>query len=64
MAEKNPVLEAPRLAHPVPCPACGLVTREVRCPRCNALTITSCAGACLTCKASCSSAGSEGERSV
>ncbi|GAB4285987.1 MAG: hypothetical protein Kow0067_09400 [Coriobacteriia bacterium] len=64
MAEQNPVLDVPRLAHAVPCPSCGLVTREVRCPRCNALTITSCSGACFTCKAACSAAGGGGERSV
>jgi hypothetical protein len=34
-----------------PCPVCGLAvaTGEIRCPRCHALLITSCSGACISC---------------
>jgi hypothetical protein len=34
-----------------PCPVCGLAVPlgEIRCPRCRALLITSCSGACSSC---------------
>lgn len=34
-----------------PCPVCGLAVPqgEIRCPRCHALLITSCSGACGSC---------------
>jgi hypothetical protein len=36
---------------PRPCPVCGLAVPagEVRCPRCRALLVTSCAGGCASC---------------
>lgn len=35
------------------CPACGLESDEIRCPRCNALKIVGCNGACSICGSSC-----------
>lgn len=34
-----------------PCPTCGYVSPDLRCPRCDSLKVTSCTGACLTCVA-------------
>lgn len=31
------------------CPECGFKSGEMRCPRCNALKIEACSGACMTC---------------
>jgi len=35
------------------CPACGLESSEIRCPRCNALKVVGCSGACSACASSC-----------
>ncbi len=35
------------------CPACGLDSDEIRCPRCNALKVIGCTGSCALCKTSC-----------
>ncbi len=35
------------------CPACGLESAGIRCPRCNALKVVGCSGACSACKSSC-----------
>jgi len=35
------------------CPSCGMVSDEVRCPRCNALKVAGCTGSCALCKTSC-----------
>ncbi len=35
------------------CPACGFESPEVRCPRCNALKVVGCSGACSVCGSSC-----------
>jgi len=35
------------------CPACGLDSAEVRCPRCNALKVAGCNGSCGSCGNSC-----------
>ena len=35
------------------CPACGLESSEVRCPRCNALKVVGCNGSCGLCGSSC-----------
>jgi hypothetical protein len=35
------------------CPACGFESPEVRCPRCNALKVQGCTGACSVCGSSC-----------
>gem|GEM_PF-5240804 len=32
------------------CPTCGLETADVRCPRCFTLKVTTCTGACSSCK--------------
>jgi hypothetical protein len=37
------------------CPACGLESDEIRCPRCNALKLKGCTGVCSSCGSSCSS---------
>ena len=37
------------------CPSCGLESPEIRCPRCNALKLIGCDGACSHCASSCSS---------
>jgi hypothetical protein len=34
------------------CPTCGFAAEELRCPRCNALKVTSCSGGCTTCRTS------------
>jgi len=34
------------------CPACGLDSPDIRCPRCNALKVVGCSGACTLCKVS------------
>jgi hypothetical protein len=36
-----------------PCPLCGLEVpmTELRCPRCHALLVTACSGACASCGA-------------
>lgn len=34
----------------VTCPSCGFASNEIRCPRCNALKLEGCTGACTTCK--------------
>lgn len=39
------------------CPACGFESSEVRCPRCNALKVVGCSGACSLCKSSCRTDG-------
>ncbi len=41
----------PHGALPKPCPVCRLAVPvgEVRCPRCHALLITVCSGACASC---------------
>jgi hypothetical protein len=46
------------------CPACGLVSDDVRCPRCNALKVVGCSGSCTLCTASsgCASPLAPGER--
>jgi hypothetical protein len=31
------------------CPSCGMVSDEVRCPRCNALKVVGCSGSCALC---------------
>jgi hypothetical protein len=31
---------------------CGMVSDEIRCPRCNALKLTGCAGSCKVCRTS------------
>jgi hypothetical protein len=31
------------------CPACGLVSDEIRCPRCNTLLLKGCTGSCSGC---------------
>jgi hypothetical protein len=36
------------------CPSCGLESAEIRCPRCNALKLRGCDGACTLCAKSCS----------
>ena len=35
------------------CPACGFVSPEIRCPRCNALKVQGCSGMCSSCASSC-----------
>ena len=35
------------------CPACGLESAEIRCPRCNALKVQGCNGSCGSCGSSC-----------
>lgn len=35
------------------CPECGLESEETRCPRCNALKVIGCSGACSICGSSC-----------
>jgi len=35
------------------CPACGFVSPEIRCPRCNALKLVGCTGVCSACASSC-----------
>jgi ferredoxin len=35
------------------CPACGFESPEIRCPRCNALKVQGCSGACSACASSC-----------
>jgi len=35
------------------CPACGFESEETRCPRCNALKVVGCSGACSICGSSC-----------
>ena len=40
----------PKLPSAVQCPACGYASDDIRCPRCNALKLTGCSGACLTCR--------------
>jgi hypothetical protein len=35
------------------CPACGFESSEIRCPRCNALKVQGCSGACSVCGTSC-----------
>ena len=35
------------------CPACGLESAEIRCPRCNALKVAGCDGACTMCGRTC-----------
>jgi hypothetical protein len=39
------------------CPACGLESAEIRCPRCNTLKLIGCGGACASCGAACPAAG-------
>jgi hypothetical protein len=39
------------------CPMCGLESSEIRCPRCNALKLVGCSGACSTCGSSCKATG-------
>jgi|GEM_PF-6581177 len=34
---------------PTPCPRCGYTAAGVRCPRCDAVKVLSCTGACITC---------------
>lgn len=31
------------------CPSCGMDSDQVRCPRCNALKVVGCTGACTLC---------------
>jgi hypothetical protein len=49
----RPVADEVKLGAPMSCPSCGYVSDDIRCPRCNALKIKGCAGACLTCASSC-----------
>lgn len=35
------------------CPACGFVSPDIRCPRCNALKVQGCSGMCATCASAC-----------
>jgi len=35
------------------CPACGFDSEATRCPRCNALKVVGCSGACSICGSSC-----------
>jgi hypothetical protein len=35
------------------CPACGLESDQLRCPRCNALKVVGCAGECSACRTGC-----------
>lgn len=35
------------------CPSCGFESDEIRCPRCNALKVVGCSGACSVCGSSC-----------
>ncbi len=37
------------------CPSCGMVSGEIRCPRCNALKVVGCSGSCALCKSDCES---------
>ncbi len=37
----------------VRCPACGLESDEIRCPRCNTLKVMGCDGSCSACRAGC-----------
>ena len=37
----------------VTCPACGLESPEIRCPRCNALKVQGCSGMCSSFASSC-----------
>lgn len=48
-----------RLPSPVACPTCGHVSDDIRCPRCFALKLAACSGACRKCPAStgCGDAG-------
>ena len=39
------------------CPSCGLVSAEIRCPRCNTLKLIGCSGSCATCGSSCPTDG-------
>ena len=39
------------------CPACGLASDEIRCPRCTALKVVGCNGGCSTCGSSCKAGG-------
>jgi len=32
------------------CPSCGLVSNEIRCPRCNTLKLKGCEGNCGACR--------------
>jgi len=41
--------QAPRFPSAVTCPSCGYASDDIRCPRCNALKLSGCTGACLTC---------------
>jgi hypothetical protein len=47
----QPAAGAPPRDAQRPCPVCGLAVAigEIRCPRCHALLITSCSGACASC---------------
>jgi len=36
------------------CPVCGMAAGKLRCPRCNALKVKSCAGGCIACRSGCS----------
>lgn len=31
------------------CPACGMESQELRCPRCNTLKVVGCTGSCTLC---------------
>jgi len=35
------------------CPECGFRSPDIRCPRCNALKVVGCSGACSICGSSC-----------
>lgn len=35
------------------CPSCSFESPEIRCPRCNALKVVGCTGACSMCGSSC-----------
>jgi hypothetical protein len=48
MSEKTPKSDG--RSKGTPCPVCGLVAEGIRCPRCNALKLTSCSGACSSCR--------------
>ena len=39
------------------CPACGFVSPEIRCPRCNTLKVQGCSGVCSACASSCMTGG-------
>jgi hypothetical protein len=47
--ERQVPAEAESCAAKLTCPRCGLTAEGIRCPRCNALKLTGCSGACSSC---------------